>query len=68
MPMAFKQGDTVKQVVAPIQGSITNVAIVDQVVQYEVTWAEEDGGNHSRYFREEELAAVEDPPEDPPAQ
>lgn len=66
MPMAFKKGQTVKQVVPVIQGPILSVAIVDDVVQYEVGWTDASG-DHSRFFTEEQLEFVQDVANDPPA-
>ena len=70
MPMKFKKGDAVRQVVKPIEGPVLGVAIVDDVVQYEVGWTDDAGEAHSRYFTEEQLDAVppaEAPPEAPAA-
>lgn len=58
MGMKFKKGDDVVQVVKPIAGPVTNVAIVDDVVQYEVRWTDEAGDAHARYFTEEQLEAA----------
>lgn len=55
MPMKFKKGAQVVQVVKPIEGEIVNVAIVDDVVQYEVAFTGEDGEPHARFFTEEQL-------------
>lgn len=55
MGMKFKKGDAVVQVVKPIAGPITGVAIVNDVVQYEVSWTDETGDAHARYFTEEQL-------------
>lgn len=60
MGMKFKKGDSVAQIVKPIVGPVTNVAIVDDVVQYEVTWTDKGGDTHARYFTEEQLEAVGD--------
>lgn len=55
MPMKFKKGDSVRQVVKPIEGDIVNVAIVADVVQFEVAYTGEDGEAHARFFTEEQL-------------
>jgi uncharacterized protein YodC (DUF2158 family) len=57
MPMAFKVGQTVKQVVPVIEGPIMSVAIVNNEVAYEVAWTDATG-DHTRFFTEEQIALV----------
>jgi hypothetical protein len=65
MPMAFKVGQTVKQVVPVIQGPIIGVAIVNDEVGYEVAWTAEDG-DHTRFFTEAQLELVAESNDSPP--
>lgn len=57
MPMKFKKGDKVVQAVKPIEGEVVSVAIVDDVVQFEVSYIGDDGEAHARFFTEEQLDA-----------
>jgi hypothetical protein len=58
MPTAFKKGDSVRQVVNPIEGEVVDLAIVDGDVQFLVSYVGADGEQHQRYFTEAELQAV----------
>lgn len=58
MPIAFKVGDKVRQVVPAISGAVQNVAIVDGEVQFEVAYIGADGEQHSRFFAEGEIEAA----------
>jgi hypothetical protein len=55
MPMKFQKGDQVVQVTAPIRGEVVSVAIVDDAVQFEVSYPGEDGEQHSRFFTEDQI-------------
>lgn len=65
MPITFKKGDTVRQVVPVVEGKVENLAIVDGEVQFLVSYVDKDGETSSRYFKEDELTAV---PADPAAE
>lgn len=59
MPIPFKKGDTVRQVVPVIEGVVKTLAIVDDKVQFEVAYTGEDGEDHSRFFTEGEIELVD---------
>jgi hypothetical protein len=58
MAIAYKIGDTVRQVVPIIEGKVISVAIIDGDVQFEVAYDGADGEPHSRFFKEDELNTV----------
>jgi hypothetical protein len=58
MPIAHKIGAKVRQVVKPIQGEVANAAIIDGEVQFEVSYTGDDGEQHSRFFKEDEIEAA----------
>jgi hypothetical protein len=60
MPMLFKKGDSVRQVVKPIEGEVVGPAIVDGEVQYEVKYTGEDMEEHSRFFRETDIEKTDE--------
>lgn len=63
MALKFKRGAVVRQVVKPIEGAIVGMRVVDDDVQYEVTWQDPDDKTgksmHSRFFSGDDLEAVE---------
>jgi hypothetical protein len=58
MPLAHKKGDPVRQKVVVIEGTITDVKIVDGDVQFEVAYTGADGEQHARFFAEGEIEAA----------
>mgnify|MGYP000458704570 CR=1 FL=1 len=71
MALAFKKGDTVRQVVpAPIEGTVAAFSVDQETgaVQVLVEYPHaEDGSTSSRYFDAGELEAVAVPAVDAPA-
>lgn len=63
MPIPFKKGDNVRQVVMPIEGTVATLAIVDDKVQFEVAYTGDDGETHSRFFTEDQIELVSEPEE-----
>lgn len=61
MPLAFKIGDAVRQVVPVISGTVKNFAIVDGDVQFEVAYTGADSEPHARFFAEGEIEAAPAP-------
>ena len=59
MPMTFKKGDRVRQVVPVIEGEVLAAKIVDDEVQFEVAYTDAQGEQHSRFFRESEIEKVQ---------
>jgi hypothetical protein len=57
MPTAFKKGDSVRQVVKPIEGEVVDLAIVDHDLQFLVEYIGADGETHQRFFKEDEIEA-----------
>jgi hypothetical protein len=57
MPLAFKKGDPVRQVVPVIRGQVVGTRLVDDDVQYEVEYADGAGETHRRFFKEAEIRA-----------
>lgn len=58
MAMKFRKGDQVELIQPVIAGPITEVAIIDDEVQYAVEYIDaSDGTTHTRYFREDQLQA-----------
>jgi hypothetical protein len=58
MPIAFKKGAKVRQIVPVIEGEVVDVKIVDGDVQFEVAYTGADGEPHARYFTEDEIEAA----------
>ena len=58
MAQAFKRGDTVKQVSPIIDGQVVTLAIIDDEVQYLVSWTSTDGESHQKYFKEDEIELI----------
>ena len=59
MALKFQNGDAVRQVVAPIAGTVTRFAF-DQAtgeITYFVTWTDENG-DHERAFSADEIEAA----------
>lgn len=59
MPIAFKPGDSVKQKVKVIEGTVVGPEIVDGDVQFRVTFTGEDGEPHERVFKEDQIEKSE---------
>jgi hypothetical protein len=59
MALPFKPGDSVKQNVRIIEGTVSGLEIVDSEVQYKVQYTGEDGQPHERLFKEEDITKVE---------
>ena len=60
MSVKFKNGDTVRQVIAPIVGTVNRFAFdpVTGAISYLVAWTEADGRAHERSFSEDEIEAA----------
>ena len=61
MANKFPKGTLVEQIVKPIRGVVDGDFRVDQEtgqVQIPVSWIDEDGVLHSRYFDQSEIEAV----------
>lgn len=56
----FKKGDTVRQVVPVIQGTVDSYQVDQETgeLQLLVVWTDENGGQQGKYFKAEELEAV----------
>lgn len=54
-----KRGDTVRQIVTPIQGVVQSFQVDQETgeLQYLVVWTDEDG-EHSKYFTAGEVEVV----------
>ncbi|MRV72562.1 hypothetical protein GJ700_12675 [Duganella sp. FT92W] len=65
MPLAFKKGDAVRQVVQVIEGTVVGTCIVDDDVQFEVAYTGADGEPHSRFFAEHEIMPAPAPGAEP---
>lgn len=60
MALKFKVGDTVKQIVTPIEGIVTRAHIVDgDSIEFFVAYTGQDGEQHERSFKEDQIAAAE---------
>jgi hypothetical protein len=55
MALAFKPGDSVKQKVKVIEGTVVGPEVVDGDVQYKVAYVGEDGEPHERLFTEDQI-------------
>jgi hypothetical protein len=55
MPLAFKKGDVVRQIVTPVEGTVVDVAVIDADVQYCVEFDGTDGEKHQRFFAETQI-------------
>jgi hypothetical protein len=55
----FAKGAQVKQIVKPIEGEVAGFAVDQETgeLQVLVTWTDEDG-EHSRYFKQDEIESV----------
>ena len=58
MALKFKKGDSVRQLVPVITGTIVEQNITDNEVAYKVEWQNAQGETESRWFKESELEAV----------
>ncbi len=59
MATTFKKGDTVKVAVVAPEGPVEALRMTeDGVVQYLVSWTDENGNQHQRWFDEAELVVV----------
>ena len=58
MPIAYRKGDKVRQVVPVIQGEIVDFALVDGEVQFCVEYTV-DGEAHRRFFAETDIEKAE---------
>ena len=57
MPLKFKAGDQVAQIVKPIEGVVKRPVLVENEIGFEVEWADSDGV-HSRVFTEDQIEAA----------
>jgi hypothetical protein len=55
----FKKGDEVVQVIKPIQGVVDGFQVDQETgsLLVHISWTDEDGGEHGKFFTEEDLAA-----------
>lgn len=55
----FKKGDQVAQVITPVRGEVIGFQVDQETgdLQVAVTWPD-DGGMHTRYFKEDEIALI----------
>lgn len=60
MPLAFKIGAAVRQVVPVIKGTVQDIKIVDGEPQFEVVYTGPDGEQHSRFFAEGDIEAADE--------
>jgi hypothetical protein len=60
MSVQFKNGDTVRQVIAPIEGQVMRFAFDPQTgeIAYLVGWTDAEGNAHERSFAEDEIEAA----------
>ena len=58
MALAFKKGDSVRQVVPAVQGIVTGMQIIGDEVQYLVQWTGLDGETVERAFTETQIEAA----------
>jgi hypothetical protein len=59
MPLKFKPGDAVRQVMpAPLSGTVTAAEIIDGEVAFRVDGVNADGDHVARYFTEAQIEAV----------
>ena len=60
MSVKFKNGDTVRQVIAPIEGQVMRFAFDPQTgeIAYLVSWTDAEGNAHERSFAEDEIEAA----------
>lgn len=58
--MAIAKGTTVRQVVTVIEGTVEKYEVDQNTgeLQYLVVWADADGNEQSKYFREGEITAL----------
>lgn len=59
MALKFKSGDSVRQVVKPVVGSVTRFAFNQETgeITYFVSWTDENGNANERAFSESEIEA-----------
>lgn len=57
MGLKFKKGDDVTQVITPITGKVSGVILIDDEVQFLVSWTDANGDAHERPFKEDDLQA-----------
>ncbi len=57
MPLKFKAGDQVAQVVKPIVGVVKAPTIIDNEIGFVVEWSDEHG-THERVFTEDQIEAA----------
>jgi hypothetical protein len=59
--MAFAKGASVVQVVNPIKGTVGGFSVDQETgeVQVRVDWTDAEGTLHSRFFKQDEIAAQE---------
>jgi hypothetical protein len=57
----FKKGDAVAQIVQPIQGVVDSFQVDQETgsLLVHISWVDADGGEHGKFFLEEDLTAVE---------
>ena len=62
MSVKFKNGDTVRQVIAPIEGQVMRFAFDPQTgeIAYLVSWTDAEGNAHERSFSEDEIEVAPD--------
>lgn len=58
MPLKFKTGDRVRQVVQVVEGTVADAVIVDGEVQFKVDGINATGEATSRYFSEDQIEAA----------
>ena len=58
MAIAFKRGDTVKQVLPVLQGTVVESKVIEDDICFLVSYVGADGESHERWFKESELEAV----------
>lgn len=58
MALNFKRGDSVVQKAFVIEGPVTDIKLVDDEPQFEVTYTGEDGETHRKFFKETEIEAA----------
>lgn len=59
MAITFKPGDSVRQKVKIIEGTVIGLEIVDGDVQFRVFYTSEDGEKHERVFAEDQIEKME---------
>lgn len=58
--MAYPKGTQVRQIVTPIEGTVTGYQVDAETgdVQMLVEWTDANGDTHSKYFKDAEVEAV----------